>query len=55
MAIGRYVWYCPYENCDGKSTKILSFGKAKRYGKAHLRRIHNDKESLPVIEKFGKN
>jgi len=49
--IGRYIWKCPYKNCDGKAKQEQSRGKALRYGRYHLKRIHNDRNSEPLVEK----
>jgi hypothetical protein len=48
----KYNWKCPY-NCKRKREKPNRRHKARRVGKAHLKRKHNDFISEPILIKEG--
>jgi hypothetical protein len=52
VSIGKWMWYCPYENCDSKALQLQGFGRAGRHGRMHLKRKHNDNFSKPILEKI---
>ena len=53
MTFKRWIWRCPYENCNAKSKMVLHFHNARRHGRNHMKRIHNDNKTEPIVEKMG--
>jgi len=47
----NYSWICPHSDCKGSGKKQMSKWKAARHGRLHLKRIHNDWNSDPIIIK----
>jgi hypothetical protein len=51
-SIGKWMWHCPYPDCDAHGLRVQSYGRASRHGRNHLRRKHNDTHSKPEMEKM---
>ena len=49
MAIGKWKWKCPYKGCLGGGVKPLGFGIASRHGRQHLRKVHNNYKTEPIL------
>lgn len=50
----RYGWFwsCPYPDCDDSGKKSKSFLRrtnAKHNGVAHLKLIHSDEDTAPIL------
>lgn len=52
-----WAWACPYLGCShvGRKTKsILSCTEASHNGRAHMKKIHNDFETEPIVVRMYK-
>jgi hypothetical protein len=49
----KWMWKCPYEECDAHSRIPLNWHKAARHGRNHLKKIHKDRETQPIVLKTG--
>ena len=56
LRYGR-AWACPYSGCScvGRKTKsFLSCTQATHNGRAHMKKIHNDFETEPIVVRMYK-
>lgn len=52
-----WAWVCPYPDCSNVGTKsksILRCTNARHNGMSHLKRIHDDYETKPIMFRMYK-
>lgn len=49
----KWIWKCPHEGCEAQSRMKSNWHKSARHGRNHLRNIHNDVESQPIVIMVG--
>lgn len=45
----KYIWKCPKKGCPAQGKKKMSLFRASRFGRIHLKHVHNDYVSEPLI------
>ena len=53
MAFKKYIWKCPHKGCEACARQPLTYGKAGRHGRYHLKKIHNDFNSEPIVKEYN--
>lgn len=51
MALGWFIWKCPYKDCKGCSRAPNTHVASKRAGKNHMKSVHNDYKQEPILER----